>query len=54
MGLFDFIEQHKAERLFADGICKFAADVIADVAGRSANEALIGMFRADSDMSNRM
>ena len=47
MRLFDLVEKHDAERLFADRVGEFASDVVSDVAGRRADQALIGMLGAE-------
>src|SRR3546814_3360917 len=46
MRLFDLVEQHDAEGPLADRIGQFAANIIADIAGRRADQALVSMLRA--------
>lgn len=47
MGFLDLVEEHHAEGFFADRVGQFAADVVADVAGRRADQALVGMLGAE-------
>ncbi len=47
MGFFDFVEQHHAVGLAADLICQLAAVIIADIAGRRADQAGAGVFFAE-------
>lgn len=44
MRFFDLVEEHDAEGLLPDGIGQLAADIVAHIAGRRADEALIGML----------
>src|SRR5437870_1178630 len=45
MRLFDFIEQDDTERLLADRIRKFSADIVTHISRRRADQALISMLR---------
>ncbi|CRQ41885.1 hypothetical protein PAERUG_E5_London_17_VIM_2_12_12_02907 [Pseudomonas aeruginosa] len=47
VGFLDLVEEHHAEGFFADRVGQFAADVVADVAGRRADQALVGMLGAE-------
>lgn len=47
MGLLNLVEQKNAERLFANRVGELASDIVSDVAGRCADQALIGMFSAE-------
>lgn len=44
VGFLDFIEENDGEGFFADGVGEFAAHIGADVAGRRADEALVGVL----------
>src|SRR3954471_22402127 len=47
MRLFDFVEQKDAEWLFPHGVGEFAPYIISNVAWGRADQALIGMLRAE-------
>ena len=45
MRLLDLVEQDQAERAFTDRVGQFAARIIANIAGRRPDRALVSMFR---------
>lgn len=47
MRLLDLIKEHNAERLLPDRVREFAAHVVANVAWRRTNQALVGVLSAE-------
>src|SRR5262245_3739193 len=47
MGFFNLVEQQEAEGLLANGVGQLAANIVSEIAGRSADEALIRVLSAE-------